>query len=88
MGLLGFLISFPLVVRAAQAASLSGGESGSWRHLVTVSTVEIALAGAVIAADGNRRRLLAECQRRVSRTNTAPVSLRARTASGRQSVPA
>jgi hypothetical protein len=81
---LGFLIALPLLARVGSAPAGREGVPGS-RTVFWVG-IESALAGAVILADGRRRRLLAECARRVDPAARGPVPYRPATAAARQSV--
>jgi hypothetical protein len=67
MVLLGLLIVFPLLVRAASTSSWSGRQEDAWSQAAPMLGVELLLLGGLLVADWNRRRRLAECLRRIDR---------------------
>jgi hypothetical protein len=86
MILLGLLIVFPLLVRAASAPSSSSWQEGVWPQGAPILYVELLLLGGLLVADWNRRRLLSESLRRLDRARTRPVPSRMSEARTRPSI--
>ncbi len=74
--LLGSLVVLPLLVRAASTSLWSSPQEGARPPVAPIFCVELLLLGGLLAADWNRRRLLAECMRRIDRARTRRESAR------------